>query len=180
MDSSLGERFADLERDRHLLGRSSTAERVAAILRDRITVGQLPPGTRLVEEAMQAGAYGLSTGLEFEPGRHARTEELVRLATVAGGGEPSSIHHTATSFGCSLEIMFPRSSPRRRQIVGNLPITEPLIDKCEVGVNVGRTTRPAIHQVNISGKHHYAWIRRAVGQGGEAAISQRRQAHVSR
>jgi DNA-binding GntR family transcriptional regulator len=51
-DSSLGERFADLEKDRHLLGRSSTAERVAAILRDRITVGQLPPGTQLAEAAI--------------------------------------------------------------------------------------------------------------------------------
>ena len=51
-DSSLEERFADLEKDRHLLGRSSTAERVASILRDRITVGQLPPGTRLAEEAI--------------------------------------------------------------------------------------------------------------------------------
>jgi DNA-binding GntR family transcriptional regulator len=51
-DSSLGAWFADLERDRHLLGRSSTAERVAAILRDRITAGQLAPGTRLAEEAI--------------------------------------------------------------------------------------------------------------------------------
>ena len=51
-DSSLGARFADLEKDRHLLGRSSTAERVAAILRTRITAGQLPPGTRLAEEAI--------------------------------------------------------------------------------------------------------------------------------
>ena len=51
-ESSLVEQFADLQRDRHLLGRSSTAERVAAILRDRITIGQLPPGTRLAEEAI--------------------------------------------------------------------------------------------------------------------------------
>jgi DNA-binding GntR family transcriptional regulator len=51
-DNGLGARFAELEKDRHLLGRSSTAERVAAILRDRITAGQLPPGTRLAEEAI--------------------------------------------------------------------------------------------------------------------------------
>ena len=51
-ESSLVEQFADLQRDRHLLGRSSTAERVAAILRDRITVGQLPPGTQLAEAAI--------------------------------------------------------------------------------------------------------------------------------
>ncbi len=45
-----------------------------------------------VEAAMEAGAYGLSTGLEFEPGRRAETEELIRLAKVAGrhGGWHSS------------------------------------------------------------------------------------------
>ena len=39
---------------------------------------------RLVCEAMDAGALGLSTGLEFEPGRTAPVEEVVRLAKVAG------------------------------------------------------------------------------------------------
>jgi N-acyl-D-amino-acid deacylase len=38
----------------------------------------------LVQEAMEAGALGLSTGLEFEPGRAATSEELVDLASVAG------------------------------------------------------------------------------------------------
>ena len=76
MDSSLGERFADLERDRHLLGRSSTAERVAAILRDRITVGQLPPGTRLVEEAI-GEALGVSRNTLREAFRLLTHERLL-------------------------------------------------------------------------------------------------------
>ena len=38
----------------------------------------------MVREAMDAGALGMSTGLEFNPGREATTEELVRLNTVAG------------------------------------------------------------------------------------------------
>jgi N-acyl-D-amino-acid deacylase len=38
-----------------------------------------------VAEAMDAGALGLSTGLEFNPGREAPTEELVRLNRVVGG-----------------------------------------------------------------------------------------------
>jgi N-acyl-D-amino-acid deacylase len=38
----------------------------------------------LVREAMHAGALGLSTGLEFNPGRLAPTEELVRLNRVVG------------------------------------------------------------------------------------------------
>lgn len=76
MDSSLGERFADLGRDRHLLGRSSTAERVAAILRDRITVGQLPPGTRLVEEAI-GEALGVSRNTLREAFRLLTHERLL-------------------------------------------------------------------------------------------------------
>jgi predicted NBD/HSP70 family sugar kinase len=39
---------------------------------------------RLVREAMEAGALGFSTGLEFDPGRLATMEEIVALAAVAG------------------------------------------------------------------------------------------------
>ena len=38
----------------------------------------------LTREALEAGALGMSTGLEFEPGRLAPTEELVRLGRVLG------------------------------------------------------------------------------------------------
>ena len=37
-----------------------------------------------VHEAMQSGALGMSTGLEFNPGREATAEELMRLNAVAG------------------------------------------------------------------------------------------------
>lgn len=37
-----------------------------------------------VREAMEAGAHGLSTGLEYGAGREAQTEEIVRLARVVG------------------------------------------------------------------------------------------------
>ncbi|MBA2331747.1 MAG: amidohydrolase family protein, partial [Actinobacteria bacterium] len=37
-----------------------------------------------VHEAMQSGALGMSTGLEFNPGREATTDELRRLNAVAG------------------------------------------------------------------------------------------------
>ena len=38
-----------------------------------------------LREAMDEGALGMSTGLEFNPGREATTEELVRLNAIAGG-----------------------------------------------------------------------------------------------
>lgn len=37
-----------------------------------------------VREAMDAGALGMSSGLEFEPGLHSTTDELVRLAKIVG------------------------------------------------------------------------------------------------
>ncbi|MEV0618692.1 GntR family transcriptional regulator [Nonomuraea sp. NPDC050404] len=46
---------ADLSQDRPRLGRSSTAERVADILRDRISEGFFQPGQRLSEESISEG-----------------------------------------------------------------------------------------------------------------------------
>jgi N-acyl-D-amino-acid deacylase len=48
---------------------------------------------RLVEEAFEQGAFGLSTGLIYMPGVYARTEELIDLArTVSRHGRPYISH----------------------------------------------------------------------------------------
>lgn len=65
-----------LERDRPLLGRSSTAERVADILRDRITEGFFPPGARLSEESI-GGALGVSRNTLREAFRLLTHERLL-------------------------------------------------------------------------------------------------------
>jgi N-acyl-D-amino-acid deacylase len=39
-----------------------------------------------VREGAEAGAVGLSTGLIYEPGRYARTDEIIALAREVGGG----------------------------------------------------------------------------------------------
>ncbi|MFJ9416472.1 GntR family transcriptional regulator [Streptomyces sp. NPDC101227] len=80
-----------LESDRALLGRASTAERVADILRDRITEGFFPPGARLSEESI-GGALGVSRNTLREAFRLLTHERLlehrlnrgvfVRLVTV--------------------------------------------------------------------------------------------------
>ncbi|MCA2228343.1 GntR family transcriptional regulator [Nonomuraea sp. NEAU-L178] len=59
VDDAADSPLADLEHDRSRLGRSSTAERVADILRDRVTEGFFEPGQRLSEEAI-ADALGVS------------------------------------------------------------------------------------------------------------------------
>ena len=57
----------------------------------------------LVEEAMRAGAIGLSTGLIYPPGAYAKTGEIVELAKVAAkfGGIYTS-HIRNESKGCSM------------------------------------------------------------------------------
>jgi len=48
------------------------------------TSGEIRAMEQMVEQAMREGAFGLSSGLEYEAGKPATTEELIALATVAG------------------------------------------------------------------------------------------------
>jgi N-acyl-D-amino-acid deacylase len=49
-----------------------------------VTADQMRTMEDYVREAMDAGAVGLSTGLEYEPGCKASTAEVIRLAQIAG------------------------------------------------------------------------------------------------
>jgi DNA-binding GntR family transcriptional regulator len=62
--------------DRALLGRTSTAERVAGILRERIIEGYFPPGTRLVEDSI-CSALGVSRNTLREAFRLLTHERLL-------------------------------------------------------------------------------------------------------
>ncbi|MBT2444591.1 GntR family transcriptional regulator [Streptomyces sp. ISL-36] len=66
----------ELADDRALLGRTSTAERVADILRTRIAEGFFPPGTRLSEESI-GGALGVSRNTLREAFRLLTHERLL-------------------------------------------------------------------------------------------------------
>ncbi|MFM8274588.1 MAG: N-acyl-D-amino-acid deacylase family protein [Gemmata sp.] len=48
------------------------------------TADELKKMEELTDRAMKDGAWGLSTGLIYNPGTYAKTDELVALATVAG------------------------------------------------------------------------------------------------
>jgi len=50
----------------------------------RLTPDELAAVIRAVEEAMDEGAFGLSTGLEYTPGRYTPTGEIVAMARVVG------------------------------------------------------------------------------------------------
>ncbi|MCT2590200.1 GntR family transcriptional regulator [Streptomyces sp. N2-109] len=66
----------ELAADRALLGRTSTAERVASILRDRIAQGLFHPGVRLSEERI-GGALGVSRNTLREAFRLLTHERLL-------------------------------------------------------------------------------------------------------
>ncbi|MFD3947443.1 GntR family transcriptional regulator [Streptomyces sp. NPDC058579] len=68
--------LGELADDRALLGRTSTAERVADILRTRIAEGFFPPGTRLSEDSI-GGALGVSRNTLREAFRLLTHERLL-------------------------------------------------------------------------------------------------------
>jgi DNA-binding GntR family transcriptional regulator len=68
--------IANLEQASGLLGRTSTAERVASILRDRILEGSLPPATRLPEDLI-GQALGVSRNTLREAFRVLSHERLL-------------------------------------------------------------------------------------------------------
>ncbi|MEW2544728.1 GntR family transcriptional regulator [Streptomyces sp. NPDC047002] len=76
MSADLGPGLTGLLADRRLLSRTSTAERVAAILRERIAQGSFPPGSRLSEERI-GQALGISRNTLREAFRLLTHERLL-------------------------------------------------------------------------------------------------------
>ncbi|HEU4972663.1 MAG TPA: amidohydrolase family protein, partial [Gaiellaceae bacterium] len=81
-----------------------------------------------VREAMDAGALGMSTGLEFNPGREAATAELVRLNAVAGEYDGIYTSHVRNrdsgildAIGEFLEVARAGGARHRRDGEGRLP-----------------------------------------------------------
>ena len=67
------------------VGHGSLRERVlGADYKRRATPDEVEQMRRLLAEDMAAGGLGLSTGLEYDPGLYAGTEEVVALAAEAG------------------------------------------------------------------------------------------------
>ncbi|MFY9610905.1 MAG: D-aminoacylase [Blastocatellia bacterium] len=66
------------------VGHATVRERVMGKDWDRAAAKQeIDEMAKLVEQAMAEGAFGLSSGLEYDVGRSATTEELISLARVA-------------------------------------------------------------------------------------------------
>lgn len=70
---------------------------------------QLAQMQKLVETAMKQGAFGVSTGLIYQPGSYAKTPELIALAQAAakhGGFYASHIRSEAKKIGEALDEAF--------------------------------------------------------------------------
>ncbi len=76
MAGRAGDGAGDLADDRALLGRTSTAERVADVLRTRIAEGRFAPGVRLSEDGI-GGALGVSRNTLREAFRLLTHERLL-------------------------------------------------------------------------------------------------------
>jgi len=63
-----------------------------------------------VREGVEAGAVGLSTGLIYEPGRYARTEEIITLARELGAGGGVYATHIGEEGGVPVQISHHKAS----------------------------------------------------------------------
>jgi len=62
----------------------NTLRQAVGVVGNRVDEEQMRGMERLLREGLEAGALGMTTGLEFEPGRWATAEEVGRLAEVVG------------------------------------------------------------------------------------------------
>jgi N-acyl-D-amino-acid deacylase len=82
--------FARVERERvslnhaMLLGQGTLRECAAGVADRPLSADEMKAVLRAVEEGMEQGAFGLSTGLEYTPGRFTPTDEIVAMARLVG------------------------------------------------------------------------------------------------
>jgi N-acyl-D-amino-acid deacylase len=79
-----------------LLGHGTLRENAIGEIDRRLTDEELTSVLRVVEQGLDEGAFGVSTGLEYTPGRYTPTDEIVAIARVvarAGGLYASHIRN---------------------------------------------------------------------------------------
>src|SRR6185369_3779241 len=109
---TLGEYFARLERSRSAINLATFVGATQVrqyVLRDENrtpTPAELDEMRKLVAQAMEDGAVGISTSLVYAPAFYAKTEELIELAKVAsryGGVYASHMRNESNSISSALD-----------------------------------------------------------------------------
>jgi len=112
-----------------LVGHGVVRAGISGMANRPMTAEELRRAVRMVEQCMDEGAFGLSTGLEYVPGNYAPTEEIVALARVVarrGGLYASHIRneerelleavseaiHIGRASGCRVEISHLKAAGR--------------------------------------------------------------------
>ena len=83
-----------------LLGQGTLRENAIGNLDRPLAADEMAAVLRAVEQGMDEGAFGISTGLEYTPGRYTPTDEIVAMARVAaryGGLYASHIRNEETA-----------------------------------------------------------------------------------
>lgn len=83
-----------------LLGQGTLRENAIGNVDRPLTAEEMAGVLRAVEQGMEEGAFGVSTGLEYTPGRYTPTDEIVAMAHVAaryGGLYASHIRNEETT-----------------------------------------------------------------------------------
>lgn len=83
--------------------------------------------TSLLKEAMDDGAFGLSTGLDYPPGSYAQTDELVELAE--GAGKLGGFYHTHVRYS----------------------LGDQYLDPFKEALEIGRRSGSPVHLTHLSG-----------------------------
>ena len=127
-----------------------------------------------VAEAMHAGALGLSTGLEFKPGREAPTDEIVRLNKVVGPlRRPLHEPHAQPGLEpAGLDRGVPAHHPRGRHEGRDLALQRPEPDRSRAGRLAARGRHDAGRARGRGARRpgrHDAVPRRARRDGGDPA-----------
>jgi N-acyl-D-aspartate/D-glutamate deacylase len=90
----------------HQVPHNNVRERVMGNANRAPTADELKRMEEMTDRAMRDGAWGLSTGLIYNPGTYAKTDELIALAKVAarhGGHYASHIRNEGTSVLAAVE-----------------------------------------------------------------------------
>ena len=87
----------------HLVGFGAVREEVMGVETRAPVPDELAKMRSLVRQAMEEGAWGMSSGLEYVPGRYATTEEIIAVAKVVGEFSGIYSSHQRNEFDGVLE-----------------------------------------------------------------------------